>query len=134
MVLGLALHYFWLKKGGGQWPIPWLGGIVSAFGFGMMFWAWKLFHIQGTAVHPFEESSHFIQGGPYRLTRNPMYLGMTLILLGIALVAGTPPAFVAPAGFFVTIHLLFIPYEEEKMEKKFGAAYCDFKRRVRRWI
>lgn len=131
---GLVGHGIWLWKGGPGFPMPGLGGLILLVGFGVMFWAWKLFHIRGNPVCPFEETTHFIQNGPYRFTRNPMYLGMTMILTGIAFFAGTPPAFLAPVAFFLTVHTAFIPYEEKKMEAAFGKAYLDYKRRVRRWL
>ena len=131
---GLALHAVWIWKGGPRLALPAPGLVTVVLGFGLMIWAWKLFHHRGTAVCPFEASTHFVREGPYRFTRNPMYLGMTLILLGIALVSGTPPVFLAPLAFFFTVHLAFIPYEEKKMEETFGEAYRDYKRRVRRWL
>ena len=134
LALGMALHFWWLSGGGERSPIPLLAVLSLGFGFGVMVWAWKLFHHLGTPVHPLEESTHFVQEGPYRFTRNPMYLGITLILLAISIFAGTPPALVAPLGFFLTINLTFIPYEEKKMEAKFGEAYLAYKRRVRRWV
>lgn len=134
LALGLLLHGIWLFLGGASWPLIGPGSAILLGGFGIMFWAWKLFHLRGTAVCPFETSARFILEGPYRFTRNPMYLGMTLILTGIAMVAGTPPAFLAPLAFFLTIQLVFIPYEEKKMEETFGGAYHEYKRRVRRWF
>lgn len=134
LALALALHFMWLQRGGASFGNFLWGGLILATGFGVMTWAWRLFRVKGTSVCPFEESTHFVQEGPYRFTRNPMYLGMTLILLGVSFSAGTPPVFLAPLAFFLTIHLLFIPYEEAKMERTFGEKYLDFKRRVRRWI
>ena len=127
---------FFLVEGRGSTIFgPLAGGALSlAVGFTIMIWAWKLFRMKGTAVHPFEESTHLVTHGPYRFTRNPMYSGITFILLGIAFFAGTPPAFLAPLLFLITIHRIFIPYEEKKMETRFGKEYLDFKRRVRRWL
>jgi len=134
LALGMTLHSLWLWGGGIRTPIPSLGILSLAAGFSIIVWAWKIFHAVGTAVHPLEETTRFVQEGPYRFTRNPMYLGITLILLGIAVFAGTPPALTAPLGFFITINLTFIPYEEKKMKAKFGEAYLAYKARVRRWI
>lgn len=134
LVLALLLHYFWLKNGGVRLAVPILGFLCLLAGFGIIIWAWKLFHAKGTSVHPFEESSHLVVEGPYQFTRNPMYLGVTLILSGIAFFAGTPPAFLAPAGFFLTVNFLFVPYEEKKMTRIFGRACLEYQSRVRRWI
>ena len=134
LAVGMALHFFWLAAGGERLVLYPLGAATLGFGFGIMFWAWKLFHLKETPVHPFEESTRLVEEGPYRFTRNPMYLGMTLILLGIAFFAGTPPAFLAPLLFFLTLNTAFIPFEEKKMEVRFGEAYRTYKRRVRRWL
>jgi len=134
LAAGLAGHYVWLANGRGRWDAAGWGISVSALGFTLMFWAWKLFHLKGTAVCPFEESTHLITEGPYRFTRNPMYLGMTVLLLGIAVAAGTPPTLFAPLAFFLTVNFLFIPYEEKKMERIFSRPYLEYRRRVRRWV
>ena len=131
---GMVLHFFWLKGGGGRLALPGVGIASLALGFWVMTQAWKLFHQRGTAVHPFEESTRLVQEGPYRFTRNPMYLGIDLILLGISFFTGTPPAFLPPIAFFLTVNTAFVPYEEEKMETRFGEAYLLYKRRVRRWL
>jgi len=134
LAIGLALYFFWLKAGGMRYALPGFGILSLVLGFGVMVWAWQLFHLKGTSVHPFEQTTHFIQEGPYRFTRNPMYLGMTLILLGIAFFAGTPPAFFTPLAFFLTVSAAYVPFEEKKMEARFGEAYLAYKRRVRRWF
>ena len=71
---------------------------------------------------------------PYRFTRNPMYLGMTLVLLGGSLGLGSLTAFVGPAAFWTVINSIFIPFEEKKLEGTFGPQYLDYKRSVRRWL
>ena len=134
LALALAFHYFWLKNGGGRFAIRTPGFLSLLGGFVLMIWAWKLFHLKETPVHPFEESTRLVEEGPYRFMRNPMYLGMTLILLGIAFFAGTPPAFLTPLLFFLTVNTAFVPFEEKKMEVRFGEAYRTYKRRVHRWI
>ena len=134
LTAALLAHFFWLKSGGGRVAIPVPGVATLLMGFGIMIWAWKIFHAKGTPVHPFEEPTQLVTTGPYQFTRNPMYLGMTLILSGIAFFAGTPPAFVAPAGFFLTVNFLFVPYEEKKMTRIFGRTYLEYRARVRRWI
>jgi protein-S-isoprenylcysteine O-methyltransferase Ste14 len=134
LAAGLVLHFFWLKAGGSRFGLAGSGIPVAALGFAIMFWGWKLFHNRGTSVCPFDPSTYFVREGPFRFTRNPMYLGMTLILLGIAFAAGTPPVFLTPLAFFLTLNKVFIPYEEKKMEETFGEDYLDYKRRVRRWV
>ena len=126
-------HWAW-ADGWARWKYPWLGLAAGSAGLFLMFSAASLFKKKNTAIVPTEESSALVLEGPYRWTRNPMYLGILLILMGIALAVGTPPFYAVPVVFFLTIRFVFIPFEEAKLERKFGQAYLDFKRRVRRWM
>ena len=63
-----------------------------------------------------------------------MYLGITIALMGIAIVVGSLPMLIAPVGFFAIINMVFIPYEERRLEQIFGEEYIDYKRQVRRWL
>ena len=115
---------------------PWRysGIILIAGGIGIILWAALLFRRAGTAIKPFEESSALVAAGPYRLTRNPMYLGMAGTLLGTGVMLGSvTPLLVVPA-FAVTIDLRFIRYEEAALERAFGREYIDYRSRVRRWL
>ncbi|MFZ2029159.1 MAG: isoprenylcysteine carboxylmethyltransferase family protein [Vitreimonas sp.] len=93
------------------------------------------FRRAGTQVRPDSETNNkLIVGGLYRYTRNPMYLGMAFITLGVALWFGRPLMFLAPALVFVITNWLFIPFEEAKMRRQFGAEFDAYTARVRRWI
>lgn len=72
--------------------------------------------------------------GPYRFTRNPMYLGMVLILLAWCLWLGNAAALLALAAFVGYITRFQIVPEERALAGRFGAAYEDYRRRVRRWV
>ena len=72
--------------------------------------------------------------GPYRFTRNPMYLGLTIATFGIAVWVGAWPMFIVPAAVFLTAGLVHIPFEEAKMRRQFGTNYDDYTRKVRRWV
>jgi len=63
-----------------------------------------------------------------------MYLGMLIILIGIAILMGSLITFIFPIIFFVIINWFFIPMEEKNMEIKFGKKYSEYKNKVRRWI
>ncbi|MGD9966020.1 MAG: isoprenylcysteine carboxylmethyltransferase family protein [Hyphomonadaceae bacterium] len=75
-----------------------------------------------------------VTGGIFGITRNPMYLAMTLLCLGGALWFGRPVMLLAPLVMFAVAHWAFIPFEEAKMRRQFGDAYNSYCRRVRRWI
>lgn len=115
---------------------PWnfIGVLFIAAGLTMAAVSAGAFARAGTAIRPFEETTVLVTHGFYRFTRNPMYLGMLLVLLGIVIVLGSvSPLLVLP--FFVwVIQRRFIVHEESILEEKFGEQYREFKNRVRRWL
>jgi protein-S-isoprenylcysteine O-methyltransferase Ste14 len=115
---------------------PWhLAGIgIIAIGLSLAVWGRLEFQRAGTPVHPGEQPTTFVATGPFRVTRNPMYLGMTLALLGTAVLFGKLIPLLIPFVFAWVISVRFIRHEEERMDALFGDAYADYMRRVRRWI
>jgi protein-S-isoprenylcysteine O-methyltransferase Ste14 len=98
-------------------------------------WAIVLFRREGTEIEPTSPTNRkLITSGPYQLTRNPMYLGLVILTLGIAIWIGAWPMFGAPVALFATANWVHIPFEEAKMRRQFGAAYDNYVARVRRWI
>jgi protein-S-isoprenylcysteine O-methyltransferase Ste14 len=89
-----------------------------------------------TTVNPLapERASALVVKGLYRFSRNPMYLGMLLILLGWAVWLAQPLTLAGPALFVILIERLQILPEERALEATFGAEYQAYKKRVRRWI
>ena len=87
-----------------------------------------------TPIDPYTPSTALVTNGPYRLTRNPAYLGMTLTNAGIAIVANAPWALVPLPVAIAIIDRGVIAREERYLARKFGPPYTDYKRRVRRWI
>ncbi|SMF12843.1 Protein-S-isoprenylcysteine O-methyltransferase Ste14 [Tistlia consotensis] len=92
------------------------------------------FRRAGTQVEPWKPSSALVTGGPYRWTRNPMYLGLTLVYLAAALVAGSAAALVLLAPLLLVVRYGVIGREERYLEALFGQPYRDYKARVRRWF
>jgi protein-S-isoprenylcysteine O-methyltransferase Ste14 len=92
------------------------------------------FRRHGTPVKPFERSSVLVTDGPYRVTRNPMYLGLVVILLGVGLVLEALSPFAIVIAFIAVITRFFIVPEERMLEERFGDAYAAFRGRVRRWL
>ena len=93
------------------------------------------FRRAGTQVRPDSETNNkLIVGGLYRITRNPMYLGMIFFTLGVSFWFGRPLMFLSPVLVFVITNWLFIPFEEAKMRRQFGGEFDAYTARVRRWI
>lgn len=97
-------------------------------------WALWTFRRHRTTYEPFETPAALVVAGPYRFTRNPMYVGLALVLTGIALASRRLPLLLAPLGFVVTINATQIPREEALLAHLFGPTYADYRRRVPRWL
>jgi protein-S-isoprenylcysteine O-methyltransferase Ste14 len=87
-----------------------------------------------TSIKPLEAPIAFIISGPFKLSRNPIYLGMTIALFGVETVLGSLSTYIFPVIFVIIINTLIIPVEEKNLENKFGKKYLDYKAKVRRWI
>ena len=107
---------------------------VGVSGFAVMMKAWWQFQQHKVAICPTDETDYLITDGVYRLTRNPMYLGMIMMLFAIAAFIGTLPFYVAAISYFAIINWVFCLYEEEKLERAFGQDYRAYRSQVRRWI
>ena len=94
----------------------------------------RAFNKHDTTVKPFEESSTLLTDGVFGITRNPMYLGMTLILLGVAMLFGSAAPFAVVLFLAALLDRTFIAPEEQKLEDTFGERFRQYRRRVRRWI
>ena len=82
----------------------------------------------------YEESKALVTGGVFHISRNPMYLGMTLILLGVALILGSATPFVVVLLFPVLLDRIFIVPEERMLEDTFSYQFRQYRNHVRRWI
>ena len=116
--------------------LPWRfsGAVLIIAGLALNVWADGLFKRAGTSVKPFDPSSSLVLNGPFLFSRNPMYLGMVLVLAGIAVaLGGATPWLVIPV-FAWYVDRRFIVPEEHKLEATFGARFLEYKASVRRWI
>jgi protein-S-isoprenylcysteine O-methyltransferase Ste14 len=116
----------------GYWR--WAGAALILAGVGLVVRVAKVFNRHKTTIKPGEVSSHLVTDGPFRVSRNPIYLGMVLILMGMAVALGSlTPWFVVPA-FVAIITRNVIPVEEAMLKDAFGETYAQYRARVRRWI
>ena len=123
-------------------PIGWPPLAVTVIGAAVGFGGWLAldgmamlsFNRAGTSMIPMKPSTALVTDGPYRLTRNPMYVGMAFLYAGIAFAVGLVwPLAVLPA-VLVAVDRLVIAREEPYLERRFGADYREYKSRIRRWL
>jgi protein-S-isoprenylcysteine O-methyltransferase Ste14 len=117
-----------------NWPWRRLGLLPTMGGVGLAIAGERAFKRAGTAVLPFSEPSALVTTGPFAFTRNPMYVGLVLCLLGWAVLLGSVVPFAVVPTFFALIHFRFVLREEPFMAERFGEAYAAYRARVRRWL
>lgn len=111
-----------------------LGVVLVALGLGLMVWAGRVMLGSHTTVNPWGSVSALVTGGPFRFTRNPIYLADLLVYLGVAGWVGTWwPLFAVPL-LVVAAQWLVIGPEERYLTQRFGADYTAYRQRVRRWV
>jgi len=131
---GLLLHLLGRSRYPLVHPHQLLGLLLVAGGVALMVYAAALFAARDTTKNPYGEPTSFVVMMPYTFTRNPMYVGVTATLLGLAIFFGSIVMLLAPVVFFVVLDRMVIPNEEASMERLFGQRYLDYKARVRRWL
>lgn len=109
-----------------------LGLVVSGFLLGVT--AFLAFRKARTTLNPHGRVSAIVTDGVYRFTRNPIYLGFLLMLIGFPLNSGNTWGVLLAPVFVMSMNGLVIAHEEAYLEEKFGEMYTGYKRRVRRWL
>jgi protein-S-isoprenylcysteine O-methyltransferase Ste14 len=117
---------------------PWnrLGAVVAAFGGGIAAAAFVRVHQVGTTVNPTDPSkaSYLLTDSVFRVSRNPMYLGLLLLLVGWAVWLGSAAPWLVPPLFVIVLTVMQIIPEERALHQLFGEQYVSYQRRVARWI
>jgi protein-S-isoprenylcysteine O-methyltransferase Ste14 len=115
-------------------PLPRAPGwLLVAAGLGLIGWSAWWFRAKRTTIEPHREPSALIVEGPYRLNRNPIYTGMTLILMGWAFLLGAASALVPALAFPWLIDRRFVRGEEAALRRRFGAEAERYLAATRRW-
>lgn len=134
LVSALAVHYGWpgarvevWQNHGCAWVLGVGGAVVAAWGI-------VRFRRHGTNLVPGKPVLKFVSDGPFRFSRNPMYLGLVAAHLSFATGYGTLPFYVSAVVTWGVLRFLYIPYEEALMRRQYGVEYEGYCRRVRRWI
>jgi protein-S-isoprenylcysteine O-methyltransferase Ste14 len=135
IVIGLGLDWLCpLRFVPASVSSTWVGGAIFMIGFALGMWAIMTIRKAGTRVETTKPTTTIVTSGPYRFTRNPIYLGMFLGLIGLAIGFDSLWFLAALAPFYLVIRHGVVAREEAYLERKFGTVYLDYKSRVRRWL
>ena len=134
LLLAIGLHFIFPIRHLIHSPFRYTGIVLIGIGIWLNIWSDLLFKSSKTTVKPFENSTALVTEGPFRLSRHPMYLGMTAILLGLAVILGSLITFLVPVAFVIAMEVMFIQYEEKHMNAVFGEEYVLYRNKVRRWL
>lgn len=140
VAIGLPLLAGWVatqlwddpvELGGWRGPVGW---VLMALFLGWNGWSLWLFRRHSTGLLPGQPTYSMIESGPYRLSRNPLYVGLLVLYVGLALLAPTFWGLVLFPIAVLLVHWGAILPEERYLSERFGAPYDDYRRRVRRWL
>jgi len=115
-------------------PIRLTGIILMIIGAWVSTKAAKMFRKAGSDFKLQGQTPSLQTTGIFRFSRNPMYLGMVIWLIGLAVLLGSFTPFLFPVLIFIVLHFGFIPVEEKRLEKIFGTQYQNYRKKARRWL
>jgi protein-S-isoprenylcysteine O-methyltransferase Ste14 len=134
IVIGLMPAYLVGSDAGIRGWINWPGLLPVALGAALYLWSvWK-FALAGGTPAPIDPPTHLVVSGPYRVIRNPMYVGVPLVLLGESILFSSWAILGFATLVWVLFHLLVVFEEEPELNEKFGPSYGDYCRVVPRWL
>ena len=137
ILLGVGLDRLWSIDPGFAIPTPlryWIGGLIVAGGFSLGVWSVVLFKLRDQSPNPWKPTPSIEERGPFRITRNPMYLQLVLVCIGFAVILMNWWVLLfTPVVAWMLQRFAILP-EEEYLERRFGDGYLAYKKRVRRWI
>lgn len=111
-----------------------LGAVLIFIGAGITLWSFVLFRIIKTTLNPNKKPQKLIVKGPYKFSRNPMYLGIVIVLLGYAILQGSIIFLIVPVIFFLLMDNIVIPFEEKLVKETGDNKSNEYFKRVRRWL
>jgi protein-S-isoprenylcysteine O-methyltransferase Ste14 len=114
--------------------LVWLGYLLILVGIGLAFSAAGRFMKAHTTLDPHGSVNEIVTSGPYRFSRNPIYLGFVCLLIGFPFIFRTYWGLILSPVFMISLYQLIIKHEESYLEKKFGDSYTSYKSRVGRWL
>ena len=115
-------------------PYNWIGVLVGVIGLLIGIAGSATFVRKKTELNTFKNPGELVTTGVFAISRNPMYLGFFLLLLGVALVLGGTAPFAIALLFFLIAQFWYVRFEEARMQAAFGERFEAYRRKTRRWI
>ena len=134
LMVMLVLHWLLPVATWIEWPWSSLGLVLIAAATVVLFLCVWRFYRARTGIRPFTPAHELVVDGAFRFTRNPMYLGLIGVCLGVAIRLGTATPLVLVPLFFLVLDRRFVRREENFLRERFGAAFDEYCGRVRRWL
>jgi protein-S-isoprenylcysteine O-methyltransferase Ste14 len=134
LLAGVVSHLLRPVPIGPRMPLRLTGAALALAGVCIALAARAMMVRAGTNMSPTLPATTIVTGGPYRLTRNPMYLALCLLNLGVGLLLCDLVPAALTAVLAAVLNFGVVAREERYLERKFGAEYSAYKRRVRRWL
>jgi protein-S-isoprenylcysteine O-methyltransferase Ste14 len=133
-VVGVVGHFVGYDYWSLAWPFRLCGVAIVFAGLAFAYWGQKVMKAAGTNIRPDMPTTAIVADGPFELTRNPLYLSVIVMFVGIGLVIASPIFLVIIVPLVLVLHFGVVLREERYLEAKFGDAYRAYKSRVRRWV
>jgi protein-S-isoprenylcysteine O-methyltransferase Ste14 len=133
IVAGLALHFVWPITFALRSAMP-FGVLIAVLAATLFIWSIRTFHSAGTPVPGNQPTTAIVKVGPYRFSRNPIYLAFSLFQTGIALGINNAWILVTLLPAIALMSFVVIPREERYLEARFGEEYARYRASVRRWL
>ncbi|MEX1036218.1 MAG: isoprenylcysteine carboxylmethyltransferase family protein [Sneathiella sp.] len=134
LLIGLYFNSAWAEGHAASLFLTLIGGLFAAIGVIYLAHSARKHKTAGSNVEPWKPTTTIISDGVYKYSRNPIYVAMAAVYLGIAIAAGSWLAIVTLPVCLAFIRYYVIAKEEAYLEDKFGNEYLDYKMRVRRWL
>ncbi len=136
VAIGLGL---WLERPL-PWPLPgdalrvWCGALLIGLAIALFGLCLRELRRHQTTINPHRAASNLVETGPFRFSRNPIYLSLTVLLVGVGMLAGSTWVLLMLLWVLPVMQRLVVAREEEHLRWRFGQEYADYCARVRRWL
>lgn len=134
LLAGFLVQFFFPIHLSTWHPLRWIGGTLAALSAVLAKWGESRMRRAGTNVKPSQPTTAIVQDGPFRFSRNPLYLALTILYLGVCLMFNALWPLILILPLLVVVQCGIIYREERYLEAKFGDEYRNYRKRVRRWL